>query len=80
MVVQFAKWGNSVALRIPTAYARDIGATVGVSAELSVENGRLVVAPVELPAYDLAELVAGITDENRHGEIGGHYAIGEEFA
>jgi antitoxin MazE len=80
MVVQFARWGNSIALRIPTAYARDIGAGVGVSAEVSVEGGKLVVAPVEVPTYDLAELVAGITDENRHGEISGHYAVGEEFA
>ncbi|HET6522214.1 MAG TPA: hypothetical protein VFG47_20680 [Geminicoccaceae bacterium] len=31
-------------------------------------EGRLVITPVPSPAYSLAELVAGITPENRHEE------------
>jgi antitoxin MazE len=80
MVVQFAKWGNSVALRIPNAFARDIGAIEGKTADITVQNGKLVVTPVDGPVYDLSVLVAGITEENRHGEVEGHNAVGEEFA
>ncbi len=80
MVVQFAKWGNSVALRIPNAYAKEIHATPGADVDVSVADGKLIVAPVESPVYDLAELVARITDENRHGEISGSVAVGREFA
>ena len=80
MVVQFAKWGNSVALRIPNAYAKEIHATPGADVDVSVADGKLIVAPVESPVYDLAELVAQISDENRHGEVKGFIAVGAEFA
>jgi antitoxin MazE len=80
MIVQFAKWGNSIALRIPTAYAKDLGATDGKSADIAVLDGKLIVTPVEAPVYDLAELVAGITEENLHGETRTTAAVGNEFA
>jgi antitoxin MazE len=80
MVITYAKWGNSLAIRIPAAFAKDIGATEGAAAEMSVKGGCLVIAPVAVPTYELAELVSRITDENRHGEVGGHVAVGEEFA
>jgi antitoxin MazE len=80
MVVTFAKWGNSVALRIPHTFALEIDAKPGKTADLTVQNGKLVLVPVEPPEYDLAELVARITDENRHGEIGTTSAVGNEFA
>jgi antitoxin MazE len=80
MVTVFAKWGHSIAVRIPLALAKDLGIKEGTPADISVRNGTLVVTPVATPAYDLATLVAGITDENRHGEITGHHAVGIEFA
>lgn len=80
MLVQLTKWGNSLALRIPAAYAKEIGATANSKAELSVEKGRLVVKPLnEGPAYDLEELVSQITDQNRHEEIDTGPAVGREF-
>ncbi len=80
MVVQFAKWGNSIALRIPAAYAKDLGATDGKSANIAVLDGKLVVTPIDVSVYDLAELVAGITEENLHGETLTADAVGNEFA
>ena len=80
MRVKFARWGHSVALRIPSSVVHEISAFEGAAADLSVQDGKLIVAPVQTPTYDLAELVAGITDENRHGEIKSTYAVGEEFA
>lgn len=80
MLVQLAKWGNSLAVRIPAAYAKEIGAAENGKAELSVEDGRLVLTPVrDIPRFDLNALVAQITDENRHQEIGTGPAVGDEF-
>jgi antitoxin MazE len=66
---RFAKWGNSLALRIPNAVAKELQITEGGPAELRVRGGSLVITPVEqVPAYDIDRLAAAITRENRHGE------------
>jgi antitoxin MazE len=79
--MQFAKWGNSLALRIPAVYAREIGACENGKAEVTVEDGKLVVIPLhDAPGFDLDELVAQITDENRHEEIETGSAVGDEFS
>jgi antitoxin MazE len=70
MKVQFLKWGNSLALRVPKAFAQEVGAAEGKPAELTVENGALVIkVSKKRPRYDLHKLVEGITDRNRHGEV-----------
>lgn len=68
MIVQFAKWGNSVALRIPVPALRDLGAGEGMSADLRVEDGKMIVTPIQDPAMLLENLIAQITDENIHDE------------
>jgi antitoxin MazE len=79
--MHFAKWGNSLALRIPAAYAREIGACENGQAELTIEGGKLVVAPLnQTPEFDLDALVAQITDGNRHEEIGTGPALDGEFS
>jgi len=81
MLTQFAVWGNSLALRIPRSVAREIHAVAGMSAELSVVKGKMVITPVETnPAYRLSDLLAGITDENRHVEADTGAAQGAESA
>lgn len=72
MKVQFQKWGNSLAVRVPQVVAREIGAAEGKSADMTVENGALIVRPTarrRKRKYRLEDLVAGITPENRHPEI-----------
>ncbi len=80
MIAHVAKWGNSLALRIPTAFARQISVTEGVSVDISVADGALVVRPIDEPdVYDLDALLAGITEENRHGEIAAGRSAGNEI-
>ena len=43
MRVEFQKWGNSLALRIPSAFAKELGAVEGKKAEMTLEDGALVV-------------------------------------
>ncbi len=81
MITQLAKWGNSVALRIPSAYARDLNVSERCNVDVTIVSGALVVRPVEVDQkYDLSELVSGITEENLHDEIGTGNAVGGEFA
>jgi antitoxin MazE len=80
MISSVAKWGNSLALRIPSAFAREIGVGEGVSVDISVADGALVVRPTaEAHIYDLDALLSGVTEANRHAEISTGPARGNEF-
>lgn len=82
MKVAFQKWGNSLALRVPKAFADEIGASDGKGAEMIVSNGRLVIEVTRTRRrkrrYSLNELVAGITPNNRHEEIDWGPPVGNE--
>ncbi|MDA9424435.1 MULTISPECIES: AbrB/MazE/SpoVT family DNA-binding domain-containing protein [Bradyrhizobium] len=83
MKVAFQKWGNSLALRVPKAFADEIGARDGRAAEMTVADGKLVIE-IALPKrrkrrYALDELVAGITPDNRHDETDWGRAVGKEI-
>ena len=63
METHVARWGNSLALRIPKAVADRLGLGEGRAVELTVEADRLVVrAQHRAPRLD--DLLAGITPEN----------------
>lgn len=72
------KWGNSLALRIPRAFAAELGIEKDALVELSLEDGRLVVTPLREPELRLEELLARVTDENRHSEWDTGPAVGNE--
>jgi len=79
MVLEYARWDDSVALCLPVEVARRLRATAGSQVDLTIEGGKVVLTPVESRTCTLDELVAGITSENWHGEISGHAAVGAEF-
>ncbi len=60
-------WGNSLGLRIPKAYAREVGLKSGAKVEISVQGGQLVVKP--LKKYSLKVLVDQISSENTYEEV-----------
>jgi len=81
MQVEFLKWGNSLALRVPKAFAQSIGASAGKQAEMTVKDGTLVVKVSKAKRrrrYVLKELIDGVTEENRHPEIGWGPPAGNE--
>lgn len=79
MVVQFAQWGNSLAVRIPSNIVKQIGAKNGLSAEIAVSDGKIVLTPqLQKPKYSLDELVSAITPENIHAETMSGRSYGEE--
>lgn len=78
MKVQIQKWGNSLALRIPKAFAVESNVTGGSTVEISMNNGTIVVTPLKESKYTLEELVDGITDDNRHEEVDWGQPVGKE--
>jgi antitoxin MazE len=75
--MQISKWGNSLGVRIPKAYAEDMGLSEGATVEVKLSGRKLVPTPV-WAEYELEELVAGITLQNRHGETDWGEPAGKE--
>ena len=67
MNARVQRWGNSLAIRIPRAYARDLGVGEGSEVALVLDGGALIVTPSTVPPLDT--LLEGITDANRHEAI-----------
>lgn len=74
------KWGNSLAIRIPKAFAQAVGLELGGEVELSIEKGRVVVAPLAALSYNLDELLARIRPSNLHEETDWGPEVGKEVA
>jgi antitoxin MazE len=72
------KWGNSLAIRIPKAFAMEVGLKEESEVDVSLKSGKLVVVPVEKPGLTLKALVAKITEENVHREVDTGPATGRE--
>jgi antitoxin MazE len=72
------KWGNSLALRIPRAFAREVHLSQDTPVEMSVQDGRIVIVPVRDEKNTLAALLSGVTDRNIHRETDFGPAVGNE--
>ena len=69
VLTKVQKWGNSLGLRIPKSFAQDASIEEGSAVDLTIADGNLVVRAVRPKEYELGELLAGVTEENLHGEI-----------
>jgi len=78
MESQVRKWGNSLALRIPKALAVEAGIVDGSRVEVALEDGSLSVRVVRTEGYSLDRLLAGVTPQNRHGEVDTGPSVGRE--
>ena len=57
MQARIAKWGNSLAVRLPRAIADDLGLVEGQSVDIAVENGSVMLKPTP-GRVRLSDLVA----------------------
>ena len=72
------RWGNSLALRIPRAYAAETRIAEGTEVELTLKAGALVVRPIVRQRPSLAELLERVTPANRHESPETGVAVGQE--
>lgn len=77
MTTQVGKWGNSLAVRIPGTYAKELDLEVGAELEVTrVKGGILLHRPKR--EYTLEELLAQIKPENIHDETDWGPAVDRE--
>ena len=79
MKTRVARWGNSLALRLPKSLSSELGWIEDSLVEFEINQGKLVIKRT-LEEPTLEELVAGITPENRHPETDWGPAVGAEFS
>ena len=76
---QLARWGNSLAVRIPRAIAESARLREGDRLALAVaKDGAVVVRPARR-RYRLDQLVSAITVKNRHREADWGRPVGKEM-
>ncbi len=72
-----AKWGHSLALRLPKSVALDARLDEGTPVDLRVEDGILTVRPAR-PRYTLSDLLGQRKSSRRQKEIEWGRTEGEE--
>ena len=65
MRTKIDRWGNSLAVRLPKALAERADLREGDQADMEADDRTILMRRVR-PHYTLEELVAGLTQENRH--------------
>jgi antitoxin MazE len=78
MEVTIQKWGNSLAIRIPGSYAKDINLKQGTSVDLRKKADKIEIVPRKTKS-NLRDLLSNITDENIHEEEFAGDGVGKEI-
>jgi antitoxin MazE len=68
MRASVARWGNSLAVRLPRSLAEDAHLSEGSDITLTAESGRIIVETAR-PRYALDDLLAQMKPEHRRGEV-----------
>lgn len=72
------KWGNSPALRLPTAALKEAGYQLEQKVDLIVSRGQIIIQPRAKVEYELEALVSGIHADNLHDEVSFGAPVGKE--
>jgi antitoxin MazE len=78
MQVLVKKWGNSASVRIPASIMAAAKLSLDQPVDVREEAGCVVIEPIRTREFDLADLIAGITDDNMHEEIDFGPPVGRE--
>ncbi len=63
--VRIKKWGNSAAVRIPASVMKATALSIDQIVEVREDGGRIIMEPLETPAYDLDRLL----DQNENRDV-----------
>jgi len=78
MISKVLKWGNSLAVRIPKAFADEMNMSLNTSIHLVLKENTLQITPVRDTGWDLGKLLAAVRDENLHDEWETGRPVGKE--
>jgi len=78
MFTKVQRWGNSLALRIPKAFALDAQLESDTVVEVSLVDGQIIIKPIAAPNWSLEQLLSAVTSDNIHHETDSGDAVGNE--
>ena len=78
METKVQKWGNSLAIRIPNSYAKDIDLKQGSLIDIVKEKDRIILKPRK-KSIKLSDLISKVTKDNLHNEIDTGENVGKEI-
>ena len=79
MQTKIKKWGNSLALRIPKAFALNANLRQDELVDISIDKERIIITPIDEKKYSLDELLTGVSEDNLHGELDTGVPVGKEI-
>jgi antitoxin MazE len=78
MLAKVQKWGNSLALRIPKAFALEAHLENDSVVEVALVDGQIVIKPIAAPTWTLDQLLSGVNNDNLQHETDSGNAVGKE--
>ena len=78
MRVQVKKWGNSASVRIPASVMAATKLTLDQVVDVREDGGRIIIEPVQAPAYDLDEMLDQMSADTFHDDIDFGRPVGRE--
>ena len=72
------KWGNSLAIRIPSSVIQDLALSENSSVQITSNGVVATIQPKKRKKVSLDELVAAITPDNIHKEVNWGKPVGKE--
>ena len=78
MKVQVKKWGNSASVRIPASVMAATKLTLDQVVDVREDGGRIIIEPVQAPAYDLDEMLDQMSADTFHDDIDFGPPVGRE--
>ena len=79
MIIKMQKWGNSLALRIPSSMAKQLGIQQNTLVKIEEKGNKIILEPVKKPRYNFQDLVKDIQTHNLHEEQSFGEPIGKEI-
>lgn len=77
MRTSVARWGNSLAVRLPKGIAENVHLSEGSDVTFTTEGGKLIIESAR-PKYALEDLLAQMKPEHRRDEFDWGAPIGDE--
>lgn len=75
MEAHVRKWGNSLALRIPSAFSHQLHLNPGSLVDMTIEGDSLVIRTI---SYSLDEMLSQINENNLHSQMLDGSQVGNE--
>jgi antitoxin MazE len=69
LITKIQKWGNSLGIRLPSVFTKELELKENSAVEIKVADKKIVIEPVEIVQVDLNDLLSKVSEENIHKEI-----------